>query len=97
MTCYDALILFHPEALPHPSRTLFQPEVHSKGDHISKMQLRANQAIPLVLVHGRTVRESMLNIVEENQAFLLISAREDSLEKHAERGKAWFLWFSDCC
>ncbi|CAK9267471.1 unnamed protein product [Sphagnum jensenii] len=31
LTCYDALILFHPEALPHPSRTLFQPEVHSKA------------------------------------------------------------------
>jgi hypothetical protein len=45
------------------------------------MQLRANQAIPLVLVHGRTVRESMLKIGKhclENQAFLLISAREDS-------------------
>jgi hypothetical protein len=28
------------------------------------------------------------NIVEENQAFLLISAREDSLGKHAEGGKS---------
>jgi hypothetical protein len=28
---YDALIMFH-------------PEVHSKGDHISKVKLRANQA-----------------------------------------------------
>jgi hypothetical protein len=63
LTCYDALIMFHQEALPHPSRTLFQPEVHSKGDHISKMRLRANQA------------------------FLFISASEDSLGKHAEGWK----------
>jgi hypothetical protein len=53
----------HQEALTHPSWTLFQPEVHSKGDHISKMRLRANQA------------------------FLLISASEDRLGKHAEGWK----------
>ncbi len=47
-TCYDALIMFHQEALLHPSRTLFQPEVHSKCDHISKMRLRANQAFLLI-------------------------------------------------
>jgi hypothetical protein len=52
--------MFHQEALPHPSRTLFHPEVHSKGDHISKVKLKANQA------------------------FLLVSASEDRLGKHAE-------------
>jgi hypothetical protein len=55
--------MFHQEALPHPSRTLFHPEVHSKGDHISKVKLKANQA------------------------FLLISASEDRLGKHAEGWK----------
>jgi hypothetical protein len=40
--------MFHKEALPHPSQTLFQPEVRNKGDHISKMRLKANQAFLLI-------------------------------------------------
>jgi hypothetical protein len=55
--------MFHQEALPHPSRTLFHAEVDSKGDKVSKVKLRANQA------------------------FLLISASEDRLGKHAEGWK----------
>jgi hypothetical protein len=48
MVFHNVFIMFHQEALPHPSWTLFQPEVHNKCDHISKMMLRANQAFFLI-------------------------------------------------